>query len=117
MTSPINTDMPGDSRQEPEQQPASTAEKTKFLPLILSGGRVTVAPFVKWENLGEALGDRDPSIERQERLEKAAALRSLAADLIEQAQGIESSLTATISPAAPQLGSTDATPAPKRPRP
>lgn len=96
---------------------SSTGGKTKFLPLITDGGRVTVAPFVPWESLGQALGNQDPAVERRELAEKAAALRSLAADLIEQAQGIESSLTATISPAAPQLGSTDATPAPMRPRP
>lgn len=77
----------------PSQSHASTEGKTKFLPLVTDGGRVTLAPVVKWEKIGEAFGKKDPPVERRELLEKAAALRELAADLIAQAEGIEAAIT------------------------
>lgn len=83
----------------------------------MDGGRVTVAPIVKWENIGEAFGKRDPVSERRELAEKAGALRELAADLIEQAKSIEAYLSQTSSPAEPQADGVVPPTATKRPRP
>lgn len=102
MTGQINRGENLDTPQQAVQQSVGFEQKTQFRAFIMDGGRVTVAPIVKWENIGDAFGKRDPAAERRELAEKAGALRELAADLIEQAKSIEIYLSQATSTAVPQ---------------